>query len=72
MSELLAKVMREKRLYTKNEKGRYEEYQIPDMDVSDTFLEGLTESMFLYLLTASMTFQKVFGWLQGGGQAERL
>ena len=36
MSELLAKVMKEKRLYTKNEKGRYEEYQIPDMDVSDT------------------------------------
>ena len=26
----------EKRLYTKNDKGRYEEYQIPDMDVSDT------------------------------------
>ena len=25
------------KLYTKNEKGRYEEYQIPDLDVSDTF-----------------------------------
>lgn len=24
------------KLYTKNEKGRYEEYQIPAMDVSDT------------------------------------
>ena len=36
MSELLAKVMKEKRLYTKNEKGRYEEYQIPDIDVSNT------------------------------------
>ena len=24
------------KLYIKNEKGRYEEYQIPDMDVSDT------------------------------------
>ena len=36
MSELLAKVMKEKRLYSKNEKGRYEEYQIPDIDVSET------------------------------------
>ncbi len=27
--------MKEK-LYTKNEKGRYEEYQIPDVDVSET------------------------------------
>ena len=25
-----------KKLYTKNEKGRYEEYQIPDLDVSET------------------------------------
>lgn len=24
------------KLYTKNEKGRYEEYQIPDLDVSET------------------------------------
>lgn len=28
--------MKPKKLYTKNEKGRYEEYQIPDMDMSDT------------------------------------
>ena len=28
--------MKEK-LYTKNEKGRYEEYQIPDIDISETF-----------------------------------
>ena len=41
MSELLAKVMREKRLYTKNEKGRYKEYQIPDMDVSDTLFRRI-------------------------------
>lgn len=26
--------MRHPKLYTKNEKGRYEEYQIPDMDIS--------------------------------------
>ena len=25
-----------KKLYTKNKKGRYEEYQIPDLDVSGT------------------------------------
>ena len=25
-----------KKLYTKNEKGRYEEYQIPGLDVSET------------------------------------
>ena len=28
--------MKHPKLYTKNEKGRYEEYQIPDMDVSET------------------------------------
>ena len=31
----------EKKLYTKNEKGRYEEYQIPDMDVSDTLFRRI-------------------------------
>ena len=41
MSELLAKVMKEKRLYTKNEKGRYEEYQIPDIDVSNTLFRRI-------------------------------
>ena len=41
MSELLAKVMKEKMLYTKNEKGRYEEYQIPDMDVSETLFRRI-------------------------------
>lgn len=40
--------MKHPKLYTKNEKGRYEEYQIPDMDISKTFLEGLTESMSQY------------------------
>ena len=29
------------KLYTKNEKGRYEEYQIPDMDVSDTLFRRI-------------------------------
>ena len=28
--------MKQPKLYIKNEKGRYEEYQIPDMDVSET------------------------------------
>ena len=32
--------MKEK-LYTKNEKGRYEEYQIPDMDVSETLFRRI-------------------------------
>lgn len=41
MSELLAKFMKEKMLYTKNEKGRYEEYQIPDMDVSETLFRRI-------------------------------
>ena len=26
-----------KKLYTKNEKGRYEEYQITDIDISETY-----------------------------------
>ena len=34
-------VMKQPRLYTKNEKGRYEEYQIPDMDVSETLFRRI-------------------------------
>ena len=30
-----------KKLYTKNEKGRYEEYQIPDLDVSETLVRRI-------------------------------
>ena len=30
-----------KKLYTKNEKGRYEEYQIPDMDISETLFRRI-------------------------------
>ena len=30
-----------KKLYTKNDKGRYEEYQIPDMDVSETLFRRI-------------------------------
>lgn len=41
MSELLEKVMKEKRLYTKNEKGRYKEYEIPDLDVSETLFRRI-------------------------------
>ena len=29
------------KLYIKNEKGRYEEYQIPDMDVSETLFKRI-------------------------------
>ena len=29
------------KLYTKNEKGRYEEYQIPDMDISETLFRRI-------------------------------
>lgn len=29
------------KLYTKNKKGRYEEYQIPDMDVSETLFRRI-------------------------------
>ena len=29
------------KLYTKNEKGRYEEYEIPDMDVSETLFRRI-------------------------------
>lgn len=33
--------MRHPKLYTKNEKGRYEEYQIPDMDISKTLFRRI-------------------------------
>lgn len=33
--------MKHPKLYTKNEKGRYEEYQIPDLDVSGTLFRRI-------------------------------
>ena len=33
--------MKQQELYTKNEKGRYEEYQIPDLDVSETLFRRI-------------------------------
>ena len=33
--------MKYPKLYTKNEKGRYEEYQITDMDISDTLFRRI-------------------------------
>ena len=33
--------MKQQKLYTKNEKGRYEEYQIPDFDMLDTLFRRI-------------------------------
>ena len=33
--------MKQQKLYTKNEKGRYEEYQIPDFDMADTLFRRI-------------------------------
>ena len=33
--------MKKQKLYTKNEKGRYEEYQIPDLDISETLFRRI-------------------------------
>ena len=33
--------MKQPKLYTKNENGRYEEYQIPDIDVSETLFSRI-------------------------------
>lgn len=33
--------MKAPKLYTKNKKGRYEEYQIPDLDVSETLFRRI-------------------------------
>ena len=38
--------MKYPKLYTKNEKGRYEEYQIPDMDVSETLFRRINGKYF--------------------------
>ena len=35
--------MKQPKLYTKNEKGRYVEYQIPDIDVSETLFRRINE-----------------------------
>ena len=33
--------MKQPKLYIKNEKGRYEEYQIPDVDMADTLFRRI-------------------------------
>ena len=33
--------MKQPKLYTKNENGRYEEYQIPDLDISETLFRRI-------------------------------
>lgn len=33
--------MKQPKLYTKNEKGRYEEYHIPDLDISETLFRRI-------------------------------
>ena len=33
--------MKQPKLYTKNKKGRYEEYQIPDLDMADTLFRRI-------------------------------
>ena len=33
--------MKQQKLYIKNEKGRYEEYQIPDVDISETLFRRI-------------------------------
>lgn len=33
--------MKHPKLYAKNEKGRYEEYQVPDMDISETLFRRI-------------------------------
>ena len=33
--------MKQPKLYTKNEKGIYEEYQVPDMDISETLFRRI-------------------------------
>ena len=42
------------KLYTKNEKGRYEEYQIPDIDVSETLFRRINGKY----VPASTTYDK--------------
>ena len=34
-------IMKHPKLYTKNEKGRYEEYQVPDLDISETLFRRI-------------------------------
>lgn len=34
-------IMKHPKLYTKNEKGRYDEYQIPDIDISETLFRRI-------------------------------
>lgn len=72
MSELLEKVMKEKRLYTKNEKGRYKEYQIPDMDVSDTLFRRINGKYVPVSLNCINDLPEGVWVVTRGGQAERL
>lgn len=41
------------KLYTKNNKGRYEEYKIPECDTSDTFYQKVLEKVLAGLSMSS-------------------
>ena len=49
------------KLYTKNENGRYEEYQIPDIDVSETLFRRINGKYVPVSTTTLKTFPKVSG-----------
>lgn len=41
------------KLYTKTDKGRYEEYQIPDMDVSETLFRRINGNKKIIMTSSS-------------------
>ena len=62
--------MKQPKLYTKNEKGRYEEYQIPDMDISETLFRRINGKY----VPISTTYDKDLPegvWVVTRGQSNR-
>lgn len=58
------------KLYTKNEKGRYEEYQIPDLDVSETLFRRINGKYVPVSLTCTNDLSEGV-WVVTRGRSSR-
>lgn len=49
------------KLYTKNNKGRYEEYKIPECDTSDTFYQKINGRYEPHVCSCMTLYQRACG-----------
>ena len=62
--------MKHPKLYTKNEKGRYEEYQVPDMDISETLFRRIN-GKYVPIAVNCTNFLPEGVWIVTRGQSSR-